>query len=70
LTETTSRTVCFLLPIAALVIAVAAQALIATQIGVRLGSRVGERTREATEKLTGAALIVLGIVLLLERLTA
>jgi len=58
------------LPIAALVIAVAAQALIATQIGVRLGSRAGERTREATEKLAGAALIVLGIVLLLERLTA
>ena len=58
------------LPIAALVIAVAAQAFVATQIGVRIGARVGERMREATEKLAGLALIALGTVLLLEQLTA
>jgi putative Mn2+ efflux pump MntP len=58
------------LPIAALVIAVAVQAFIVTQIGIRIGSRVGERMREATEKLAGVTLIALGIVLLLERLTA
>jgi manganese efflux pump family protein len=58
------------LPILAMVIAIAAQAFIATQIGIRLGSRVGQRMREVTEKLAGLALIALGIVLLLERLTA
>jgi manganese efflux pump family protein len=39
------------LPIPALIIAVAAQAFIVTQIGIRLGSRVGERLREGAEKL-------------------
>jgi manganese efflux pump family protein len=58
------------LPIPALVIAVGAQAFIATQIGIRLGSRVGMRMREATEQLAGVALIALGIVLLLEQITA
>jgi manganese efflux pump family protein len=58
------------LPIVALVIAVAAQAFIATQIGVRLGARVGARTREATEKLAGVALITLGAILLITQLTA
>ena len=58
------------LPIPALVIAVAAQAFILTQIGVRLGGRVGERMREGAEKLAGAALIALGVVLLVIQLTA
>jgi putative Mn2+ efflux pump MntP len=58
------------LPIAALVIAVAAQAFIATQIGIRLGSRVGERMREATKNLAGVALIALGAILLITQLAA
>jgi putative Mn2+ efflux pump MntP len=58
------------LPIAALVIAVAAQAFIATQIGVRIGAGVGERTREAAEKLADVALITLGAILLVTQLTA
>jgi putative Mn2+ efflux pump MntP len=52
------------LPIPALVIAVAAQAFIVTQIGVRLGARVGDGLREGAEKLAGLALIVLGVILL------
>jgi manganese efflux pump family protein len=58
------------LPIAALVIAVAAQAFILTQIGLGLGGRVSEAMREATEKLAGAALIALGVIVLITQLTA
>jgi putative Mn2+ efflux pump MntP len=58
------------LPIPAMVIAIAAQAFIVTQIGLRLGGRVGEAMREATEKLAGAALIALGAILLVTRLAA
>jgi manganese efflux pump family protein len=58
------------LPILAMVIAIAAQAFIATQIGVRLGGRVGEGMREATEKFAGLALVALGAILLISQLTA
>jgi manganese efflux pump family protein len=58
------------LPILAMVIAIAAQAFIATQIGIRLGGRVGEGMREATEHLAGLALIALGAILLISQLTA
>jgi putative Mn2+ efflux pump MntP len=58
------------LPIAALVIAVAAQAFIATQIGIRIGARVGERMQEATEKFAGIALIMFGGILFVTQLTA
>jgi manganese efflux pump family protein len=57
------------LPILAMVIAIAAQAFIVTQIGVRLGGRVGEGM-EATEKFAGLALIVLGVILLSTQLAA
>jgi manganese efflux pump family protein len=53
------------LPIPALVIAVAAQAFIVTQIGIWLGGRVGEELGEYAEKLAGLALIVLGVILLI-----
>jgi putative Mn2+ efflux pump MntP len=53
-----------------MVIAIAAQAFIATQIGVRIGTRVGEGTRETTEKLAGLALIGLGTILLVAQLSA
>jgi manganese efflux pump family protein len=58
------------LPIPAMVIAIAAQAFIVTQIGLRLGGRVGEAMRQATEKLAGAVLIALGAILLVTRLAA
>jgi putative Mn2+ efflux pump MntP len=57
------------LPIPAMVIAIAAQAFIVTQIGVRIGARVGERMREATEQLAGLALVALGVILLITQLT-
>ncbi len=53
------------LPIPALVIAVAAQGFIVTQIGIRLGGRVSEGLREDAEKLAGLALIALGVILLI-----
>jgi putative Mn2+ efflux pump MntP len=56
---------------AVLVIAlIAAQTLIVTQLGLRLGNRLGSRTRESAERLAGAALTTLGIILLAEKLLA
>jgi putative Mn2+ efflux pump MntP len=52
------------------VIAIGAQAFLVTQIGLRLGTRLGANARAVTQRLAGAALIGLGIVLLIERLTA
>jgi putative Mn2+ efflux pump MntP len=58
------------LPIVAVVIAIASQAFIVTQIGVRLGDRAGGWMPEATERLAGLALIGLGVILLITQLTA
>ncbi|MGI8573665.1 MAG: manganese efflux pump MntP [Solirubrobacteraceae bacterium] len=58
------------LPTLIMVIAIAMQAFVVTQVGVRLGSRVGTAAREGAEKLAGVALVALGVVLLVERLTA
>jgi len=44
------------------------QTFVATQLGIRLGARLGERIREGAERLAGAALGILGIVLLVEKL--
>jgi putative Mn2+ efflux pump MntP len=57
------------LPLTALVIAIAAQAIIVTQIGVRLGRRVGERWRESAERIAAIALITLGVVLVASTLS-
>lgn len=54
----------------AMVIAIAAQAFIVTQIGIRIGGRVGESMREATEKLAGPALIAARHDLLITQLAA
>ena len=51
-----------------MIAAIAAQTLIVTQLKLRLGSRLGQRTREGAERLAGAALTVLGLVLLGEKL--
>jgi putative Mn2+ efflux pump MntP len=56
------------LPIAALVIAVAVQAFVFTQVGLRVGERARDSLRELTEKLAGLLLITVGVVLLIERL--
>jgi putative Mn2+ efflux pump MntP len=58
------------LPLLPLVLAVAMQAFIVTQIGVRVGARVGIEWRERSEKVAGVALLVLGGILLVMRLTS
>lgn len=56
------------LPVAIVIIAIAVQTLVVTQLGMRLGARLGERVRERTEQLAGIALLALACVLLLEQL--
>ena len=48
---------------------IAVQAFVVAQIGLRLGTRVSESLREGAEKLVGAALIALAVVLIVERVT-
>lgn len=57
------------LPIVVAIVAIAAQALIGSQLGMLVGARIGERFRENAERLAGVALIGLGIYLLVARLT-
>jgi putative Mn2+ efflux pump MntP len=58
------------LPAGTVVILIALQAFVITQLGLRLGSRLSERLREGAERLAGAALSGLGVVLLIEKLVA
>jgi putative Mn2+ efflux pump MntP len=51
------------------VILIGVQAFAAAQLGLRLGTRLGEEASEWAERLAGVALIGLGIVILVERLT-
>ena len=53
-------------PLALVVLLIGLQAIVVTQVGLRLGSGVGERVREGAERLAGAILLVLALVLLLE----
>ncbi len=55
-------------PIAATIAFIAVQAFVVTQLGLRLGARVSDSLREGAEKLAGAVLILLGIVLTIARL--
>jgi manganese efflux pump family protein len=48
------------LPVAAVIIAIALQALVAAQLGLAVGARIGERWRERAEQVAGIALILLG----------
>jgi putative Mn2+ efflux pump MntP len=50
-----------------LVVLVALQAFVATQVGWRLGARVSGRGREGIERLAGLTLLALGLVLLAEQ---
>lgn len=56
------------LPIVAVVVAIAVQALVASQLGMALGGRLAERFREGLERVAGAVLILLGLALLGEAL--
>jgi putative Mn2+ efflux pump MntP len=58
------------LPAGLVIVLIALQTLIVTQLGLRLGRRLSERLREGAERLAGAALTGLGIVLLAEKLLA
>ena len=58
------------LPVLPMVIAIAVQTFIVTQLGMRLGTRVGERWREYSERIAGVALILLGAVLLVAQATS
>jgi putative Mn2+ efflux pump MntP len=51
-----------------LVVLVALQAFVATQVGLRLGARVTEHARERVERLAGLALVALGLILLAEQI--
>lgn len=58
------------LPVAAVIVAIAAQAFLAVQLGLALGARIAERWRELAEKGAGIVLILLGIYLATEQLLA
>ncbi|MDP9259648.1 MAG: manganese efflux pump MntP family protein [Actinomycetota bacterium] len=55
------------LPLAWAIVLIAAQALLAAQLGLRFGARLGEQIRERTEWIAGLALIALGIAFLAVR---
>jgi putative Mn2+ efflux pump MntP len=57
------------LPILLVVVVIAAQAFVATQLGSRLGARLGARLREGAERAAGALLVMFAAVLLALRLT-
>jgi len=56
------------LPVIPVLIAIAVQAFVLSQLGLRIGARVSERFRESAERLAGIALAAVGLVLLGERL--
>jgi putative Mn2+ efflux pump MntP len=56
------------LPVLAVIAAIAAQTLVAVQLGLYLGARIGARIRQGAERLAGVALIVLGGYVLAEHL--
>jgi manganese efflux pump family protein len=58
------------LPVVPVIIAIAVQALLASQLGLALGHRISERFRERAEQLAAVALIGLGGYLITERLLA
>lgn len=55
------------LPITLVVIAIAAQALLASQLGLALGARIGATVGDRAEQLAGLALLALGAYLVIHR---
>ena len=58
------------LPAVPVVIAIAVQALLASQLGLALGHRISQRFTERAEQLAAVVLILLGAYLIIERLVA
>jgi putative Mn2+ efflux pump MntP len=58
------------LPLVPVIVLIGAQAFVLSQVGLRLGARLSAGFREGAERLAGVALILLGLGLLAERLTA
>ena len=56
------------LPVVPVIVGIAVQAVVAAQVGLWLGARVAERFREVAERLAGAVLIAMGVVLAAEQL--
>jgi manganese efflux pump family protein len=56
------------LPVVPVIIAIAVQALLASQLGLALGHRISERFTERAEQLAAVVLILLGAFLITERL--
>jgi manganese efflux pump family protein len=56
------------IPLAVAVLWIAVQAFVAAQVGLRLGGRLSEALRERSERVAGAALIAVALVLLALRL--
>jgi putative Mn2+ efflux pump MntP len=56
------------LPVTAVIVAIALQALIAVQVGLATGAQIGERWRERAERVAAIALILLGAYLITEQL--
>ena len=56
------------LPAAAVIVAIAVQALVAAQLGLAVGARIGESWRERAEQVAGIALILLGGYLITEQI--
>jgi putative Mn2+ efflux pump MntP len=54
--------------VVAVIIAIATQAFIVTQLGLALGTRMSLRARESAERLAGLSLAAVGLVLLAEKL--
>ena len=55
-------------PLALVIVLIGLQALVMTLLGLRLGSRLGEAVREGAERLAGAVLLLLALVLAVEQL--
>jgi manganese efflux pump family protein len=56
------------LPVVPVIAAIAAQALLASQVGLILGVRIGEKWRERAERLAAVMLTALGVVLVVLQL--
>jgi manganese efflux pump family protein len=56
------------LPVVPVIVAIAIQTLVVSQLGLALGSRVSERFRERAEQVAAVALILLGAYLIASRL--
>jgi putative Mn2+ efflux pump MntP len=56
-------------PVVPVIALIALQTFAVTQAGMRLGARVGEHVAERSERLAGVALGLLGIGLLIAKIT-